>query len=366
MSNNNEYSINALPSKTWYWLNMNDTRLSWNSKVTGCEVKTEGFTGAFADKDNKDYADIENAVKTGATEGADAIFNAENVVVTVVNADKSANNKTIYVNIEDKNKAAEEVNQAGKLIVNAEDDVEFTIIETFKNTADVKGHTAFRTLIDAGKNSRVKLVQVFMQPKEHVILNDVGSRCADNAQFSIVQLFLGEGNLYDGIRTDLVGNNSEFNASIGYFGADKQNVDINLISNHIGKKTHCDIGVDGALKDSAKKVFRGTIDFRNGSSGSTGAETENVLLLGDDVENKTIPVILCAEEDVNGSHGASIGELDDETLFYFAARGIDARAAEDIMTRGRLEVVIRNIGDENIEELAKEQLLKVLEVGYES
>ena len=147
---------------------------------------------------------------------------------------------------------------------------------------------------------------------------------------------------------------------IGYFGVAKQNIDINLIVNHIGKKTNCGISVDGALKDAAKKVFKGTIDFKNGSSGSTGAETENVLLLGEDVVNKTIPVILCAEEDVNGSHGATIGELDPQTLFYFAARGIDSETAEDIMTKGRLEVVARKIEDEKTEKLANEQLCKVL------
>ena len=252
------------------------------------------------------------------------------------------------------------MNQAGKLVVNVEDNVTFTIIETFTGSEEVAGNTAFRTLIDAGKNSHVKLVQVFLQPKEQDVLCDVGSRCADEAGFKLVQLFLGEGSLYDGIRTDLNGNKSDFMCDIGYFGVAKQNIDINLIVNHIGKKTNCGISVDGALKDAAKKVFKGTIDFRNGSSGSTGAETENVLLLGEDVVNKTIPVILCAEEDVNGSHGATIGELDPQTLFYFAARGIDSEAAEDIMTKGRLEVVARKIEDEKTEKLANEQLCKVL------
>ncbi len=57
--------------------------------------------------------------------------------------------------------------------------------------------------------------------------------------------------------------------------------------------------------------------------------------------NKTIPIILCAEEDVEGSHGATIGELDEETLFYFESRGIDKETAEDIMTRGKFEMLYR-------------------------
>ena len=121
--------------------------------------------------------------------------------------------------------------------------------------------------------------------------------------------------------------------------------------------------MDGTLKDEAEKTFRGTIDFKNGSSQSVGAETENVLLLGDNVVNKTIPVILCAEEDVEGSHGATIGELDEETMFYFASRGIDQELAEDIMTKGKMEVLYRKINDEVTEKLVEEQLAEVM--GYD-
>ena len=121
--------------------------------------------------------------------------------------------------------------------------------------------------------------------------------------------------------------------------------------------------MDGTLKDEAEKTFRGTIDFKNGSSQSVGAETENVLLLGDNVVNKTIPVILCAEEDVEGSHGATIGELDEETMFYFASRGIDQELAEDIMPKGKMEVLYRKINDEVTEKLVEEQLAEVM--GYD-
>ena len=56
---------------------------------------------------------------------------------------------------------------------------------------------------------------------------------------------------------------------IGYLGQNKQVVDINLVVNHLGKKTGSEIQVDGTLKDEAEKTFRGTIDFKNGSSQPT-------------------------------------------------------------------------------------------------
>ena len=56
-----------------------------------------------------------------------------------------------------------------------------------------------------------------------------------------------------------------------------------------------------------------------------------------------------------------VGELDEETLFYYASRGIDKKNAEDIMTKGRIEVIIRKINDEDTEKLAEEQLEEVLQ-----
>lgn len=59
-------------------------------------------------------------------------------------------------------------------------------------------------------------------------------------------------------------------------------------------------------------------------------------MLGEDAVNKTVPVILCAEENVEGTHGATIGEMDDDTRFYFGSRGIDRETAESCFRARRL------------------------------
>ena len=82
-----------------------------------------------------------------------------------------------------------------------------------------------------------------------------------------------------------------------------------------------------------------------------------VLMLGDDVVNKTVPLILCAEENVVGNHGATIGELDDETLFYFESRGITRAQAENILARAAIERFARTVDDEAL----RAQILQTLE-----
>ena len=145
-------------------------------------------------------------------------------------------------------------------------------------------------------------------------------------------------------------------AAMGYLGRKQQVIDLNLAVDHVGRNTRSDIDVSGALSDSAKKVFRGTIDFKNGSAGSTGSEQETVLLLGDDVVNRTVPLILCAEENVEGTHGATIGALDDDTLFYFESRGFDRDAAERLMARAAVERLAHDLGDDATAEAVQHEL----------
>ncbi len=77
---------------------------------------------------------------------------------------------------------------------------------------------------------------------------------------------------------------------------------------------------------------------------------------GDYVVNQTIPLILCAEEDVEGNHGASIGQLDEEMLFYLSSRGMSAESASKMIARARMDAVCQKIGDEQLEKLVQDYL----------
>ena len=96
--------------------------------------------------------------------------------------------------------------------------------------------------------------------------------------------------------------------------------------------------------------------LRQGASDSVGNEQETVLMLGEDVENKTVPVILCSEENVVGNHGATIGELDEDTLFYLASRGISREQAENMMARAGVERLKSLIADEAFTAMIDEEL----------
>lgn len=95
----------------------------------------------------------------------------------------------------------------------------------------------------------------------------------------------------------------------GYVVKNQENLDINYVIRHRGKYTDTKIAANGVLRDQATKTFRDTIDFIRGCKASTGDEREDVLLMNPGIVNKSVPLILCAEEDVEGTHGASIGKI---------------------------------------------------------
>lgn len=327
--------INRLPAITWHHLKINDTAVSWGDTVdASCELQN-----ASAEGRDLDFA-------TSVTGSTNPVFAG----ITAKAYAEAAEGETKLATV--KLGAKEAVYSGAVLNLTAGKNANLTVIMDVSGNAPI----AVRTLMDAGENAVIKLVEVFRTGKEGTVITEVGSETADTARIKIYEIYLGEGNVYASTLTDLKGNESYVSVEAAYTTKADRIVDCNYVVNHYGKKTESAIRLDGTLRDSAKKSFRATIDFKTGASGSVGDETENVLLLGDDIENKTIPLILCAEEDVKGTHGASIGELDPDVLFYFEQRGIPEEEAKDILAKSKIERLIREIDDEDIRSLAEESI----------
>ncbi len=309
-------TVNAMPSKTWHWLSVNEARIKWDSNS------------------EEKYADELIVISEN---------NKEEIWIDDITTQNEYNSK--------------------KVKIEAKENSEVTIVSNH----DIKNNLRAFMDINLSKNAKVKLVQL-LSSADKALYNEVKVSCDEKSSFELVQAFMGKkqgdtgysGKIYSNVIVNLDKDNSEFKYDMGYLGQGDNLLDYNLVVNHFGKNTNCEINVNGALKDKSQKTFRGTIDFKKGSSGSVGAENETVLMLGDDVVNKTVPVILCSEEEVSGTHGASIGELDEETLFYFESRGIDKEKAENIMARASVERLVGLIENANEKEIIEKTLQEVL------
>ncbi len=199
------------------------------------------------------------------------------------------------------------------------------------------------TFLSASAGSRVRLVQVFEGGGQTV--SRLTSELGENASLELVQLYLRGEDTVSEIVTKLAGRGSAFSAEIGCRLSGSDKLDLNLIAEHTGRRTASEISLGSVLDGSAQKTFKGTIDFKNGCGGSKGSEHEDALLMSESVKNRTVPVILCDEEDVEGSHGATIGRLDEQHIFYLGSRGLSEEKIYELMSRGKLLRTINKIND---------------------
>ena len=135
-----------------------------------------------------------------------------------------------------------------------------------------------------------------------------------------------------------------------YMGNDKNIIDINYYLNNIGIKSDNKINVQGVLDKDSKKNFRGTLDFKKGCSKSIGEEIENCILLTDTCVSRSLPMMLCTEEDVSGSHGVSSGKIDNSKLFYLMTRGLSKKEAEKFIVKTNFNTILKEIPDNLLQE----------------
>ena len=223
-----------------------------------------------------------------------------------------------------------------------------TFIFDYESTSDAKGVFGNRIRVYCAENASVTLVTVNLLGTNLVHFNGIGSSLKDNAHIDLVQIELGGKETYSGSYNNLLGYKASCSVQGGYVCDGDKVLDINYVSNQAGSQTESFSKFNGVLLDNAKKTWRGTIDFKRGAKEAKGDEQENVLLLSPDVVNKSMPVILCDEENVEGRHGGSIGKLSEEELLYLETRGIDERTAKIMMIKSRINSIARFIPDADV------------------
>ena len=361
--------INHLPCITWKWLKMNGTEAS-DLPVTADSISTcpaawgfdPDFTAYGSDIDAKSNEEIEKAlfadkIVTGLGPDMDRLIKEAEVPVLRYTA--AEGEPLVIENIYEDGDS-----RLAAVEITVPDGVNAEVTEKFIShdiNSDGKAVCGFQTKFIIGKNATVKLDQVQKLAKNVVFYNDIGTFNAENGRFELVELILAGGTTYFGLRSNLAGKESSVDIEMAYLVKGREQLDSNIAAFHRGKRTDAQIRVNGVLKDEAKKLTRATIDFKKGSSDSVGSETEDVLMMSDNVINRTVPLILCTEESVEGVHGATLGRPSEEIMTYMMSRGLDKDEIYDIMEKARLDAAASKISDEQ----TRREIAKYLHPGEE-
>lgn len=223
------------------------------------------------------------------------------------------------------------------------------------NASDALPTSAALTRIVVEAGAKLHLIEMLGVNEGQLHLESVGLEVHQNAAVDVKQYALGGSTIGLGLTVNLVGARARLDLNNRYHATHEETLDINHLVRMRGTSTRAQLTESGVLNEAAKKTLRATIDLVRGAKDAQGNEIETVMILSDDVVNKTMPVILCDEDDVAGNHGATIGSVSPEQLDYLAARGLSRQDAEQLFVRALFEDAIINAPEEISHRVAVER-----------
>ena len=341
--------VNQFPSLTWNHLNINRTHL--NASIEEGAALSVLHLPEGIELSRKTLADSygnDQHIETGLGKEFDrqydrAVFEAGILVHEFYVKSSSSIPVRISYSAEGGKSCT-----GDNIIIHASSGTESTFILDFSSALEADGDYGLRIRIFADSSATVHLITVNMLSGLHKDFLSLGSAIEDNACIDVVQLELGGGTVCSGSYHNLKGYKSAVKSNVCYVVNENHSLDMNYVARQTGRETESFMRTDGVVMDSASKVWRGTIDFVKGCKESKGDEQEDVLLLNPDVVNKTLPVILCDEEAVEGRHGSSIGRLGKDILFYMQSRGVDEETARKLMIKAKISSTCKRIPDQDL------------------
>ena len=245
--------------------------------------------------------------------------------------------------------------------IKAEEGTNATVILKYKTQNDAVD--AFHNgvcNVTAKANSKLKVIILNLLNKNSENYYSMNNKTEENAILEYIIADFGGRRTVTNYYSNLIGNTSNNSVNTMYIGTGTQELDQNYIAEVYGKKANIDIEVYGALKDTATKNFKGTIDFKTGCKKAIGNENEYCMLLSKTAKSKALPMLLCSEDDVQGNHSNSAGKIDEDKLYYIMARGISKKEAQKLIVKAKFSGVLEKLQDEDLKNELIEEIDKRL------
>lgn len=214
--------------------------------------------------------------------------------------------------------------------------------------------------INIGENASLKLTQLQLMPQDCGHVNEINVVLEKKAKLQLVAVETGAKSFASKVNIILKGDKSQADVSLLYFGDGDRSLDMNYVLEFQGRKTVGNLEVYGGLMGESQKIFRGTLDFKQGSKQAKGYEKENVVVLSSGVRNRSVPIMLSGEDDVVGNHAVSSGKINEDKLHYLMSRGLSPAEARKLVLEAAFNPVLELIDDgklrQEIDSYIKERL----------
>ena len=238
-----------------------------------------------------------------------------------------------------------------RLLVVAEAGSRFTLIEELSSAApglDGYANAAVEIVVQDG--AKVEYVNLQNLSRATWLFAACHARVERDAELDWVTGGFGSAKGKVRIQNDLAGQGATSRVTGAYFADGTQHLDYDTYQRHIAPSTTSDFAFKGALRDTATAVWRGMIRVEEGAQKTNAYQENRNLLLSREAHANSIPGLEILANDVRCTHGATLGQVDREQLFYLMSRGLSRSEAERLIVRGFFQDVLDRVELEPVRE----------------
>jgi Fe-S cluster assembly protein SufD len=231
-----------------------------------------------------------------------------------------------------------------RLLVIAEPESSFTLIEEYASAApDLPGYSnaAVELFVEQGAKLEYVSLQNLSHDTWHFATHH--ARVERDAELDWVAGGFGSKKGKIRIQNDLAGPGATSRVTGAYFTDGSQHLDYDTFQEHIAPHTTSDFAFKGALRDVSSAVWRGMIRVEKDAQKTNAYQENRNLMLSPRAHADSIPGLEILANDVRCTHGATLGQVDREQLFYLMARGLSRAEAERLIVRGFFSDVLDRI-----------------------
>jgi len=231
-----------------------------------------------------------------------------------------------------------------RLLVVADPGSRFTVIEEYVSASqELSGYSNAAVEIVVEEGAKVEYVSLQNLSRTTWHFASHHAKVGRDAELDWVAGGFGSAKGKVRIQNDLAGPGATSRVTGAYFADGTQHLDYDTFQEHIAPNTTSDFAFKGALRDQATAVWRGMIRVEEGAQKTNAYQENRNLLLSKTAHADSIPGLEILANDVRCTHGATLGQVDREQLFYLMARGLSRSEAERLIVRGFFQDVLDRV-----------------------
>lgn len=196
-------------------------------------------------------------------------------------------------------------------------------------------------VVGDGAKMKIGTVQDFPRKATNVLVRR--ARVLRSAEMNWVVGEVGDGYTVAEYGSLLEGEGSVSTSHTIALGAGRAHMDLTARMVHIGRFSESDTSARGVMQGKASAVYRGLTQILRGASGANGQQSEKLLMLNPGCRADAIPMLLIDENDVKCGHAASVGQINEDQLFYLMSRGISEASAKRLIVWGFVDPILAEL-----------------------